>query len=247
MNFAKSNPFAPPATSDQSSAAFAAESERVAFIRRTYLHLGVAILGFAGLLSVIFTALPEETLLHIAGTMTRGINWLLVLGAFMGGGWVARYWAESGGSRAKQYLGLTLFVVLEAIVFLPLLTVAQFRVGGQLIEAAGVLTLVVFGALTAVVFIGRFDFSFMRMYLMWGGIIAMGLVICAVLFGLNLGVLFAVALIALASGYILYDTSNVLHHYRTDQDVAASLALFASVALLFYYILWFLMQFTSRD
>ena len=54
--------------------------------------------------------------------------------------------------------------------------------------------------------------------------------------GLDVGVWFSFAMIALASGYILYDTSNVMYRYRTDQYVAASLALFASVALLFWYI-----------
>ena len=49
-------------------------------------------------------------------------------------------------------------------------------------------------------------------------------------------------MIALASMYILYDTSNVLRTYRTDQYVAASLALFASVALLFWYILRLFIQ-----
>jgi FtsH-binding integral membrane protein len=53
-------------------------------------------------------------------------------------------------------------------------------------------------------------------------------------------------MILLASGYILYDTSNVLHHYRTDQYVAASLALFAAVALLFWYVLRLLMELNRR-
>jgi hypothetical protein len=53
--------------------------------------------------------------------------------------------------------------------------------------------------------------------------------------------------VLVACGWILYDTSNVLHHYRTDQHVAASLALFASVALLFWYVLRIVMAFTSRD
>ena len=56
--------------------------------------------------------------------------------------------------------------------------------------------------------------------------------------------LFSVAMIGLAAGYILFYTSNVLHHYRKDQHVAASLALFASLALLFWYILRI---FISRD
>jgi len=35
----------------------------------------------------------------------------------------------------------------------------------------------------------------------------------------------------------LFYTSNVLHHYRISQHVAAALALFASVMTLFWYVL----------
>ena len=41
----------------------------------------------------------------------------------------------------------------------------------------------------------------------------------------------------LACGFILYDTSNVIHRFRTDQHVAAALELFASLAYLFYHVL----------
>jgi hypothetical protein len=50
----------------------------------------------------------------------------------------------------------------------------------------------------------------------------------------------------LASGYILYDTSNVLHHYRIGQHVAASLALFAAVALMFWYMIQLVMSLNRR-
>ena len=87
----------------------------------------------------------------------------------------------------------------------------------------------------------------MRSFLFAAGWAAFGLIICSMLFGFNLGMVFSAGMVLLASGWILYDTSNVLHHYRTDQHVAASLALFASVALLFWYILRIVMAFTSRD
>ena len=48
---------------------------------------------------------------------------------------------------------------------------------------------------------------------------------------------FSVAMVAFAGAAILYDTSNVLHHYPEDRAVGAALELFASVALLFWYIL----------
>ena len=76
---------------------------------------------------------------------------------------------------------------------------------------------------------------------------AFGVIVAAMIFGFSLGLLFSFALVALACGYILYDTSNVLHHYRTDQHVAASLELFASVTMLFWYILRVLMLTSSDD
>ena len=133
----------------------------------------------------------------------------------------------------------------EAIIFLPLLYIAR-RLDPSAIPTAGFATLILFGALTAVVFVTRKDFSFMRSALMFGGFAALGLIVVAILFQFSLGPIFSVAMVALACGYILYHTSNILHHYRIGQHVAASLALFASVALLFWYILRLVMAF-SRD
>jgi FtsH-binding integral membrane protein len=52
-------------------------------------------------------------------------------------------------------------------------------------------------------------------------------------------------MIGLAGAAILYDTSNVLHNFPEDRYVAAALELFASVALLFWYVLRLFMS--SRD
>ena len=49
-------------------------------------------------------------------------------------------------------------------------------------------------------------------------------------------------MVVFASGAILYNTSNLLHRYDPDQYVAAALSLFASVALLFWYVLQILMR-----
>ena len=67
------------------------------------------------------------------------------------------------------------------------------------------------------------------------------------LFGYNVGNWFAFAMVALASVSIFYSTSNVLHRYRTDQHVAASLSLFASVVLLFWYIVQILLLQSRRE
>ena len=224
------------------AAADASASERSAFIRRTYTHLAGAIAAFAlleaALLNAPFTPKLVETM-----TASR-YGWIAVLVMFMGVGYVADKWARSAVSPEMQYLGLGLYVVAEAIIFLPILYIATFMIEGPVIKQAGLLTLTLFAGLTGTVFITRKDFSFMRSALMMGGFLAMGLVVASLLFGFNLGTIFSVAMVGLSGGYILYYTSNVLHHYRTDQHVAASLALFAAVALMFYYIL---RLFMSRD
>jgi FtsH-binding integral membrane protein len=72
----------------------------------------------------------------------------------------------------------------------------------------------------------------------------MGTIIAGILFGFNLGLWFSAGMILLAAGSILYQTSNLVHKYHTDQYVAAALGLFASLMLLFWYILRLVM---SRD
>ncbi len=237
------NPYASHVTYD---VAQANEAERTTFIHKTYLHLGGAIGLFVGLEFLLFNLVPAATMESLVTRMLSGYMWLLVLGAFMVVSWLARSWAEGGASRGAQYAGLSLYVVAEAIIFLPILYIAM-RINPQIPAMAGVITLVTFGGLTVMVFVTRVDLHWMGKYLFMAGLLAMGLIVCAILFGFNLGVLFSAVMVGLAAGYILYDTSNVMHHYRTDQYVAASLALFASVALLFWYVLRLVMSFSSSD
>ncbi|MBU0754231.1 MAG: Bax inhibitor-1 family protein [Planctomycetes bacterium] len=79
--------------------------------------------------------------------------------------------------------------------------------------------------------------TFLGGILRFGFVIAIVLIVAALIFGFRLGTFFSVAMIALAGGAILHDTFNVLHHNPQDRYVAASLFLFASVALMFWYVL----------
>lgn len=218
------------------SAADALPEERASFIRKTYLHLAGAVL--------IFTLMEAYLIISGAGlalaeTMLGGRwSWAIVLLAFMGISMLAQWWANSQTSKALQYAGLGLFIVAEAIIFLPLLFMAAVRSNSiEIFGQAGITTLGLFLGLTAVVFLTKKDFSFLGPILMIGGFVALGVIFSGIIFGFNLGSIFSFAMVAFAGGAILYDTSNVLHRYRTDQHVAASLSLFASVALLFWYIL----------
>lgn len=224
----------------------AGESARAAFIRRTYLHLAGAVLAFVGLEFLIFQTFDQAAL---EGFFQRAFAspWsaLIIFGGFMAVSYLARWWASSGASPALQYAGLSLYVVAQALIFVPLLFLAIYYVRDpSLLPTAGILTLCVFGGLTVTAFVTRKDFSFLAPILSIASFIVLGIIICAMIpgIGLGLGLWFSVLMVVLASAFILYDTSNVIHHYRTDQHVAAALALFASLAILFYYILRILMQ-----
>ncbi len=235
---------------EQPIAQRAAESARAGFIRRTYAHLAGAILAFVALELLIFQVLlpgKAESTAFVMRLFGNPISMLILLAAFIGVGWLAQAWASSDTSPGLQYLGLSLYVVVEAIIFVPILTVAIHYVKDpSILPTAGIMTLGLFAGLTLSVFLTGKDYSFLRPILSIGMMIAIALCIAGMIFGFTLGLLFSFAMVALASGFILYDTSNVLHHYRTDQHVAAALALFASVALLFYYILRILIQLSSN-
>lgn len=226
-NNAYSNPYL--------SVADSAPIERGLFIRRTYMHLAGAILLFIALEAVLLNSPIAKPMINL---MVGGqFSWLIVLGAFMAVSWLAQTWAQSATSLAMQYVGLGLYVVAQAIIFLPLLYVAAFYSSKDVIPMAAITTLGLFLGLTGVVMLTKTDFSFLRGVLTIGGFVAMGVIVASMIFGFNLGLLFSGAMAAFAGAAILYYTSAVFRDYRTDQYVAASLTLFASVALLFWYIL----------
>ncbi|MCP4036738.1 MAG: permease [bacterium] len=213
---------------------------RSEFITRTYNHLMAAIVGFTLFEIWLFTSGLAEA---IASVLLGG-SWLLVLGAFIVVGWVATRVAHSSESIGAQYAALAGFVVAEGIIFVPMLHIANTSFPG-VIQNAAFVTLAGFAGLTAVAFVTRKDFSFLRGILMFGGILALVAIVSAVLFGFDLGTWFSVAMIGLAGASILYDTSAILRDYPEDRYVGAALQLFASVAMMFWYVLRLFMA--SRD
>lgn len=208
------------------------EQSRGRFIARTYSHLLGAIVAFTIIEIVLFRSGLANSITHAL----LGTSWLLVLGGFVVVSWIARVAAQRANSQIAQYAALAGYVLAEAIIFVPMLYFADRSAPGTIASAAGI-TLLGFGSLTLLVFSMRKDFSFLRGLLMWGGIAAMLLIVGGVIFGFQLGTYFSVAMIGLAGASILYDTSNVMLRYSQDRYVAASLELFASVALLFWYVL----------
>ncbi|CAA9309573.1 MAG: hypothetical protein AVDCRST_MAG89-1025 [uncultured Gemmatimonadetes bacterium] len=207
-------------------------NRRAVFISRTYQHLLVAILGFAAVETFFFTS----GLAYPMAAAMLGVSWLLVIGGLMVTGWLFSGMAARSESKAGQYVALAGYVVAEAVFFVPLLVIAEIQAPGAITSAA-VATLVGFVGLTLVAMYSGKDFTFLGSALRWAGVSALVLIVCGVIFGFQLGVYFSVAMVVFAGFAILYETSKVLNTYPEDRYISAALALFASVALLFWYVL----------
>lgn len=216
--------------------------EKAEFYKKTYAHVALGVIIFI-LVESLFLKIPAIT--NLALSLSQGKMWFIMLGGFMLATTFAEKMAQNSHDKTKQYLGFGLFILAEAFIFIPMLYMATNIAGGDnLIMQAAVLTLSLFAGLSAVVILTKKDFSFLRTALTVGGFIALGLIAAGLLFGFNMGLWFSVGMIVLAAGSILYQTSNLVHHYSNDQYVAAALGLFASLMLLFWYILSI---FLSRD
>lgn len=216
-------------------------SERAEFIRKTYLHVAGAVAAFILVETIFFQLGIAEAL----GTFVAGsrFGWLAMLGGFMLLGYFASGFAAKAGDVNTQYTGLGLYVLGEAVMFAPLLWIAQVMTGGQVIGSAAIVTLFLFAGLTAIVFTTGKDFTFLGGALKLFGMIALGLIVCSLIFGgLSLGIWFSFAMVIFAGAAILYQTSQVMQRYPTDYHVAASLSLFSSVMLLFWYVLQIFMR-----
>jgi FtsH-binding integral membrane protein len=217
------------------------ESARAEFIRKTYAHLAGAIALFALLETVFLKFGFGEVALSLVGA--NRYSWLAVMAGYMGISWLANRWATDGASQQKQYAGLILYTVAEAVIFLPMIAMAQALTGdSSLLMQAGLITAAMVLGISAVAFTTKKDFSFIGGFLKIGSFIALGLIVASFILPISLGLWFSGAMIVFASGSILYSTSNLIHRYQLGQHVAASLSLFASVALLFWYVLRFIMN-----
>ncbi|WP_374347960.1 Bax inhibitor-1 family protein [Chitinimonas sp.] len=213
--------------------------ERSAFIRSTYLHLGGAMIGFI-VLSAVMQMMGLGKLM-LAALSTSKYMWLAFMGGFMLVGKLASGLADNAESNQKQLMGLGGYVVAEALIFAPLLTLAGM-INPEAIPAAGLVTLLLVGGLTWTAFSTKTDFSFLGGFLRIAGMVALGAIIAGVIFGFSLGIWFSAAMVLFAGGCVLKDTSDIIHHYPADRPAGAALHLFASIALMFWYVLRILLE-----
>ena len=127
------------------------------------------------------------------------------------------------------------FTTVSGLTLGPLL----YQVGPSIAAEAFALTAITFAGLSMYVVYSKKDFSFMSGFLMTGLIV---LVVGGLLnmFFIQSGMMHFVmsgASVLLFSGFILYDTSNILRYYGTDEYVSATLALYLDVLNLFIALL----------
>ena len=226
-------------------------ADRAAFFRRTYGLVAIGFAAFAALLAIFFLGFDRQEGIAFAlfsglFSMMRSLGgWsiLLVMLAFWGATTVAQSLAFNRSSRGTQYAGLGLYVVLEALIFIPLIGYVILSTKGNastVLVPAGIVTGGMIAGLTALVFMTNLDFSFLKVAIILGSFAALAIVLVAAIAGLSLGAWFSIAMIVLMATVILYQTNEIKNTLETDQHVAAAFILFSSfVTLLFYVIRFF--------
>jgi FtsH-binding integral membrane protein len=211
----------------------AAVSERMAFIRRTYTLL---------LIQLVCVALATSLSIRIGLPEKLGLGGVLI--GFLGVIFIMPRLIVPSASRPTQTLGAALLIGFYGLLLSPLVMVAP---PGVLIQAA-VLTGCVFGGLTLYVFMTKKDFNFLGGMLSAALWILIGVGIISFFFGgfgNTAGLAYSGFAVLLFSGFVLYDTSNIMRRYPTNAHVAASITLLIDVVNLFWHIAYILMA--SRD
>lgn len=219
----------------EAAAAIPAEIvDRSEFLRRTYLHLLGAIFLFAGFEWALFqTPYAEMFALFMLQT-----SWLAVLGAFIVVAFIASSVAHRVESKGAQYAALGAYVVAQAIIFIPMFYIA-LAVDPKIVTLSVAVTLGAFVGLTAVAMLSGRDFTFLKSFVRWGALVALATIVMGLVVGFHLGTYFSMAMIGLAGAAILYDTSKIMRSYPDDRYIAAALELFASIALMLWYVMRF--------
>jgi len=203
-------------------AASVTTTERLVFIKKVYsllaMSMGTAAIGaYLGSGPLLLLVAPNMMLFFI----------LQIALIFF-----ASFAARKPG---LNMVALFSFTTVSGLTLGPLL----YQVGPSIAAEAFALTAITFAGLSMYVVYSKKDFSFMSGFLMTGLIV---LVVGGLLnmFFIQSGMMHFVmsgASVLLFSGFILYDTSNILRYYGTDEHVSATLALYLDVLNLFIALL----------
>ena len=142
---------------------------------------------------------------------------------------------------------LALYAAIQGAILGPILTMVSRVAPGVPAEAA-FLTISVFGGLTLYAMQSKRDFNFL------GGMLFVALIALLiagiVMFFVNitlLHTLYCVGGVLIFSGFVLYDTSRIMHHLQPGEEVVGALEIYLDFLLIFQFILSLLTSSQSRD
>ena len=201
---------------------------RLNFIRKTYVLflMGILTAVLAGAMCLQVPSINNA----VVGMLRSSplILFLLIIGASIGAQAVSRI-------EGLNYVALFGFTGLMGLLFAPIVATYAPDVVGQ----AAFLTVVIFASLTAYAFISRKDFSYL------GGLLFIGM-ISLILGGLANAFFFksgvasymmAWVTVLIFSGYVLYDTSQIILRYDERGYCSAALSLFLDFLNIFMALL----------
>ncbi|RLA05545.1 MAG: BAX inhibitor (BI)-1/YccA family protein [Gammaproteobacteria bacterium] len=202
-------------------------------LRNTYALLAMTLLFSAGTAALAMTLnLPHPGLIISLVVMFGG---LFAINALRNSVWALPVLFAWTG-----FLGMTLGPLLNMYI-------QMYSNGTELIMMAMGGTGVTFLGLSAYVLTTRKDFSFMRGMLMAGMIVAVLAMVGLMFFPVPAASLaISAVVVMLMSGFILYDTSNIIHGYQTNY-ILATVGLYLNIYNLFIHLLSLMAAFSGDD
>ncbi len=209
------------------TAAHASVEERMGFIRKVYALFFAATLFAVGGVGIGFMFPP----VMMAVIEHPWLSFFALIGGVFGAQAVRLV-------PGVNLLALFAFTTFTGVFISPLIAIYT-QLNPASIWQAGLLTVGIFGGLTAYVFVSKKDFSFMR------GMMMTGLIVVVLAGVLNLFIVGSSALsfgiscaaLLLFSGFVLYDTSNIIRRYPTNEYVAGALDLYLDAFNIFLALL----------
>lgn len=215
----------------------------LAYLRRVYSYFSGGIAAaIAGALIALYAGAPVEVADGVAVPPIVAFaiqHWLIGLIAYFGAFMVASFVRRSPGLNV---LALGAYTFITGLYLAPMLFFAQLMAShGQTLDASPVrdaflLTGAAFTGLTGYVMITRKNFSFLGAGLTMGLWVVLGAMVLGIfIHSAALSLAIASVGVLLFCGYILYDTSRILHE-ADDNPIGAALRLFLDVVNLFVFL-----------
>lgn len=199
-------------------------AERMAFLKKVYGLLSISILLAAG---ASWMTISNQSFLETV------YNNLLLFIVLEFAAIFFTFWA-----RKKETLGLVAlfsFTLLTGITTAPILVMY----GATTVTQAAFLTGIIFVGLTLYTLLSKRDFSFL------GGMLTTSLLVLIVGGLLNaflfkspaVSFIYSAAGVIIFSGFIIFDTFNIMKRYPTDEYISATLSLYLDILNLFLMLL----------